>query len=91
MIDQVLFAAAGLAELSPEESRELEQKLLLVAGFPFLLYCVLMVVILAVLLRKPARRQKLKGKALLGLIILLATGGFLLLVPTLPFLPSLFW
>ena len=90
MIKHALFATAGLAELSPEEARQFEQTPLLVAAIPFMLYCVCVVVLLVVLLRKPSRRQPLKGRTLLAFVTLLATVGLLLFVPALPFLPSLF-
>jgi amino acid transporter len=89
MIAEPLFAAAGLAELSPEEARNLEHTLLLTAAIPFIVHCVCVVVFLIVFFRKPSRRQQLNGRVALDLAILLATIGCVLLVPTLPFLSPL--
>lgn len=83
MMTNAPFAAAGIAELSPEEARELGRTLLIASAIPFMVYSVCAVATLAFLFRKPSRRQLLRGRTLIALITLVATLGFLLLIPSL--------
>ena len=86
MIVDPVIAAAGLAELSPEESELLEQKLILAYSIPFALWSISYLVFLIVFFRNPLRRLQTNARAVLALFVLWATIGCALLVPTLPFL-----
>ena len=88
MAGHTLLAAAGLAELTAEESRELERALLLFLSTPFLLYCLCAFALLVFLFRKPARRRQLNVRSVLAILALLVSVGLVLLVPTFPFWPA---
>jgi hypothetical protein len=93
MLTNVLFAAAGISELSPEGGRELGLKLVMLMASPFILYCVCVVVLLAFLLWTPERRQRWKWRSLLAFMAALTALGLVLLIPARFFVGplSLWW
>jgi len=83
-----LCGAAGLAEMTGEDGRRLEQTFLFVLSIPFLVYCVGVILLLIVVFWKPSRRQKLNLRLVVALATFLGAVGLLLLVPTMPFWSS---
>jgi hypothetical protein len=88
MIVDPVIAAAGFAELSPEESQRFCQVLAFCSAIPFVLFSLCYVGFLIVFFRNPMRRQQASVGAVLALIALWATVGCTLLVPSLFFLPE---
>ena len=89
MLASLVIAAAGLAELTREESQRFACELALVLAIPFLVFSISYAAFLIVFFRNPMKgRHQTNARACSGPVAHVGDHRRRLLVPVLPFLPE---